>query len=149
VPGDSVFFTVEINNKSSNRFEHVRIKLKQKVRKSVQSLLGFPHEHTDIYKIGSSMQSPKMVNPYSKEVWEGFFEIPDYIVPTTSDLITGGMVQVDYFFELESNLSLFEGDFRLPITIGMLPLMRRDSKDIGLYQRPLTLTEVFLKMKMF
>ncbi len=151
VPGDNVFFTVEINNKSFNRFEHVLIKLKQKLRTTVQSLLAYPHEHTVTYKKGSSLQSPKMLNPRVTEVWEGFFKIPEDIVPTTSDLITGGMIQVDYFFELESNLSLLSGDFRLPVTIGMLPLrlMRRDSKDVSLYQRPPTITEVFLKMKTF
>jgi hypothetical protein len=106
-----------------------------------------PYEHVDRYKIGSSLQSLKMVQPRTKEVWEGVFLIPhEGIVPSTSDLLTGGIIQVAYYLELESNLSFLSGDYRLPVTIGVVPFVRTEN-DASQYQPPESITDILLRMK--
>ncbi|CAF0905004.1 unnamed protein product [Brachionus calyciflorus] len=124
VPGETIFFSVKIDNKSNKKLDKITIYLNQKIAFHARC------KSKSVYRTVAFLKCPKSIEKKSIEKWEDRFLIPSICSSSNG---TCHIIQVAYDISFEfgsSGLSLNK-NLRIPLVIGTIPLRSNENQSIN------------------
>lgn len=131
VPGESIPFTVNINNKSGLNCHDIKVKLIErmtlrKVKRQKVCKLIIPRDVVEVLM-------PQCVLPNTSHKWQGDVTIPSVVASMPEN--TCRVLEIDYFLKLSFEAGSMQ-EAHIPITVGFIPLKDESVKTPPFVYKP-------------